>query len=183
MELLEQIPDLAAAAAAVSGGGLIGGLGISLKARRPAIRVIGVSAENAASMAASVHAGHPIDVPYQDTLADVLPGGIGLQNRWSFDVVRRSVDDHVLVTEREIALAMRFALFTHRILAEGGGAAAIAAALAGKLQSPAGPVVIIVSGGNVDPAVVIAQRARSAEVIGVPTAIHGGSMPTDASKP
>lgn len=156
LELLDQIPGLAAVAAAVSGGGLIGGLGICLKGLRPAIRVTGVSAENAATMVASVRAGHPVDLPYQDTVAEVLSGGIGLHNRWSFDAVMGFVDDHVLVTEEEISQAMRFALFSHRVLAEGGGSVAIGAVLAGKLQPAAGPVAIVVSGGNVDPAVVIA---------------------------
>jgi threonine dehydratase len=155
LELLEQVPGLAAVAAAVSGGGLAGGLGIALKARRPSIRVIGVSAENASTMAASVRAGHPVDLPHQDTLAEVLSGGIGLQNRWSFEAVREFVDEHVLVTEDEISRAMRFALYTHHVLAEGGGSVPMAAALAGKLPPPAGPVAIVVSGGNVDPAAVI----------------------------
>lgn len=158
LELLEQIPGLAAVAAAVSGGGLIGGLGIALKGQRPSIRVIGVSAENAATMVASLRAGHPVDLPHQDTLAEVLAGGIGLRNHWSFEAVRQFVDDHVLVSEDEISRAMRFALRTHHVLAEGGGSVPMAAALAGKLQPPAGsagPLAIVVSGGNVDPAAVV----------------------------
>jgi threonine dehydratase len=155
LELLEQVPGLTAVAAAVSGGGLAGGIGAAVKGRRPSVQMIGVSAQNAATMAASVRAGHPIDLPYQDTLAEVLAGGIGLDNRWSFIAVSQYVDDHVLVTEPEIAAAMTFALSAHRILVEGGGAVAAAAALAGKLH-PQGPLAIIISGGNVDPAAVIA---------------------------
>jgi threonine dehydratase len=160
LELLEQVPDLATVVAGVSGGGLIGGLGAALKGRRPSVRVIGASAQNAAAMVASLQAGHPVDVPYQDTLAEVLGGGIGLDNRWSLNAVREFVDEHVLVTEDEIAAAMIFILGVHRVLAEGGGAVGLGAALAGKLPPSAGPLAIVVSGGNVDPAAVLALAAE-----------------------
>ena len=156
LELLEQVPRLALVAAAVSGGGLAGGLGIALKGRDSGVTVVGVSAANAATMVASIQAGHPVELPYQDTLAEVLAGGIGLDNRWSFDAVRRYVDKHVLVTEAQIADGIRFATTAHRILAEGGGAVPLAAALAGLLPAPAGPVAIVVSGGNISPAAVAA---------------------------
>jgi threonine dehydratase len=156
LELIEQVPGLAMVATAVSGGGLAGGTGLVLKARAPQARMIGVSAERAATMVASLQAGHPVDLSHQDTLAEVLAGGIGLDNRWSFDAVRQHVDEHVLVTEEEIAAAMRFALRTHRVVGEGGGTVALAAALAGKLPQAAGPVAIVISGGNVDPEAVLA---------------------------
>jgi threonine dehydratase len=162
LELIEQVPGLAAAVAAVSGGGLIGGLGVALKGRRPSIRVIGASAQNAAAMVASLRAGHPVDVPHLDTLAEVLGGGIGLDNRWSLAAVREFADEHVLVTEDEIAAAMVFALSVHRLLAEGGGAVGLAAALAGKLPPQDGPLAIVISGGNVDPAAILALAADDA---------------------
>jgi threonine dehydratase len=155
LELLEQVPGLAAVVGGVSGGGLIGGLGAALKGRAPSVRVIGASAANAAAMVASLKAGHPVDVPYQDTLAEVLAGGIGLDNHWSFAAVRDFVDEHVLVSETDIAAAMVFALSVHRVVAEGGGCAALAAALSGKLPALDGPLAIVVSGGNVDPRVVL----------------------------
>ena len=156
LELAEQVPGLAAAVAAVSGGGLIGGLGIALRGGQSPVRVIGASAQNAAAMVASLRAGHPVDVPHEDTLAEVLGGGIGLDNRWSLNAVRASVDDHVLVTEAEIAAAMLFLLTTHRLVAEGGGAVGVGAALAGKLPDLDGPLAIVVSGGNADPAMILA---------------------------
>jgi threonine dehydratase len=156
LELLDQVPGLAAVVGGLSGGGLMGGLGIALKGRRPAVRVIGSSAANAAAMVASLQAGHPVDIPYQDTLAEVLAGGIGLDNQWSFTAVRDFVDEHVLVSEAELAAAMVFALSVHRVVAEGGGSAALAAALAGKLPPLDGPLAIVVSGGNVSPAAVLA---------------------------
>ncbi|HEX3492510.1 MAG TPA: pyridoxal-phosphate dependent enzyme [Streptosporangiaceae bacterium] len=167
LELAEQVPGLAVAVAAVSGGGLIGGLGIALKGIAlkgtalggPApVRVIGASAQNAAAMVASLRAGHPVDIPYQDTLAEVLGGGIGLDNRWSMAAVRDFVDEHVLVGEAEIAEAMLFLLGTHRLVAEGGGSVGVAAALAGRLTGLTGPLAIVVSGGNADPATILALR-------------------------
>ena len=156
LELAEQVPGLAAVVAAVSGGGLIGGLGIALKGGPAPVRVIGASAQNAAAMVASLRAGHPVDVPYVDTLAEVLGGGIGLDNRWSMAVVREFVDEHVLVTEAEIAAAMVFLLSTHRLIAEGGGAVGTGAALAGRLGDLDGALAIVVSGGNADPAAILA---------------------------
>jgi threonine dehydratase len=156
LELLDQVPGLAAVVTGVSGGGLIGGVGAAIKGRGPGITVIGASAQNAAAMVASLQAGHPVDVPPLDTLAEVLAGGIGLDNRWSLNAVRQYVDEHVLVSEAEIAAAMVFMLSVHRLVAEGGGVVGVAAALAGRLPRPAGPLAIVVSGGNVDPAAILA---------------------------
>jgi threonine dehydratase len=158
LELVEQVPGLAAVVAAVSGGGLIGGLGAAVAGREPRVTLIGASARNAAAMVASLQAGHPVDVPEQNTLAEVLGGGIGLDNRWSLAAVREYVDEHVLVTEDEIAAGMLFALLVHRVVAEGGGSVALGAALAGHLPPLDGPLAIVISGGNVDPAAVLALR-------------------------
>jgi threonine dehydratase len=160
LELLEQVPGLASVVAGVSGGGLAGGIGAAVQGRRPAVTVIGASAQNAAAMVASLQAGHPVDIPDRPTLAEVLRGGIGLDNRWSMAAVRQFVSGHVLVTEDEIAAAMTFCLSVHRVLAEGGGAVALGAALAGQLPRSAGPLAIVVSGGNVDPAAVLSLAGR-----------------------
>jgi threonine dehydratase len=151
LEILDSLPQVDLVVAALSGGGLIGGLGVALEPARPVVRLAGVSAERAAAMAASVRAGRPVDVPEEPTLAEVLSGGIGQDNRYTLSLVRRHVDDHVTVSEEEIAEAMRFALREHRLAIEGGGVVPIAAALASKLP-PAGTMVLVVSGGNVDPA-------------------------------
>jgi threonine dehydratase len=160
LELLEQVPGLAAVVAGMSGGGLAGGIGAAVQGRRPAVTVIAASAQNAAAMVASLQAGHPVDVPDLPTLAEVLGGGIGLDNRWSMAAVRQFVSEHVLVTEDEIAAAMGYCLSVHRVLAEGGGAVGLGAALAGRLRPPAGPLAIVISGGNVDPAAAAALAGR-----------------------
>jgi threonine dehydratase len=162
LELAEQVPGLAAVVAGVSGGGLAGGIGAALAGRQPPVTVIGASAANAAAMVASLRAGHPVDIPDLPTLAEVLGGGIGLDNRWSMAAVRAYVAEHVLVTEDEIAAAMAFSLSVHRVLAEGGGAVGLGAALAGKLPRLAGPLAIVISGGNVDPAAAAAVAGRTA---------------------
>ena len=151
LEILDAVPDCAVVAVAVSGGGLAGGVGLALEASQAATRLIGVSAERAAAMAASVRAGHPVDVPDERTLAEVLSGGIGADNRFTLPLVTRLVAEHVSVTEEEIAAAMRFAFVRHHVVVEGGGSVTIAAALASKLPEGDGPVVLVVSGGNVDP--------------------------------
>jgi threonine dehydratase len=162
LEVAEQVPDVAMVVAALSGGGLCGGLGIAAKGLRPGVEVVAASARNAATMVASVRAGHPVDVPYADTLAEVLSGGIGLDNRWSFAAVRDHVDRHVLVDEDDLAPAMVLLLRSHRVVAEGGGSAPVAAALAGLLGSEGpsdGAVVLVVSGGNLDPARIVELAA------------------------
>jgi threonine dehydratase len=99
----------------------------------------------------SLRAGAPRAVPEKETIASALAGGIGLDNRHSFDLVRELVDQHVLVSEEEIREAMRFAASEHNVVVEGGGAVAIAAVLSEKLVDLSGDVALVVSGGNVDP--------------------------------
>lgn len=158
LEARDQVADLGVIVAALSGGGLCGGIGIAAKSISPEVKVVAASARNAATMAESIEAGHPVDAVYADSLAEVLVGGIGLHNRWSFAAVRDHVDDHVLVDESDLALAMSFLLRRHRVVAEGGGGAPVAAALAGLLPDPdevPGSAVLVVSGGNLDPARVV----------------------------
>ena len=169
LEIQGQVPDATVIAAAVSGGGLAGGIGAAVQGSRPEVRVVGVSAERAPTMALSAKAGHPVDVPYQDTLAEVLTGTIGANNEFSLPAVRAFVDRHILVAEEHIAAAMIGALRRHRIVVEGGGAVPMAAVLSGQLgardgandtsggaDASGGVIVLVVSGGNVDPAAVLA---------------------------
>jgi len=85
------------------------------------------------------------------TLGEVLSGGIGADNRFTLPLVTRLVREHVSVTEDEIAAAMRFVFLRHHVVAEGGGSVTVAAALASKLPRGDVPLVLVVSGGNVDP--------------------------------
>ena len=149
LDLLEQVPDTEAVLVQVSGGGLISGVAAALKAKKPDIRVIGVSMERGAAMYECQKAGKPIQVAELATLADSLGGGIGLDNRLTFNMVRDLVDDILLVSETEIAAAVRHAYWHEQQVIEGSGSVGIAALLTGKFK-PQGPVVALLSGGNID---------------------------------
>ena len=152
LELMEQIPSVRTVAVPLSGGGLIAGIAVAIKSERPDSRVIGVSAQNACVMYKSLEAGAPQTLPEEDTVANALAGGIGLANEYSFELVRDLVDEHVLVSEGEIRSAMRFAASEYHLILEGGGAVALAAMLRGDLPSGDGDMALVLSGGNVDPA-------------------------------
>lgn len=149
LEMLNDLPDLDTAIIPLSGGGLISGIALALKSAVPAMRVIGVSMERAPVMYHSLQAGHPVEMPEEETLADSLLGGIGLNNQFTFDIVQQLVDDVVLVSEEEIANAMVFLLREHHLLAEGAGAVGVAALLADKIAGLGENVALVISGGNV----------------------------------
>ncbi len=149
LELLEELPEIEAAVVPLSGGGLLGGIALALKSADPGIRVIGVSMERGPAMVESLRAGRVVDIVEEPTLADALAGGIS-PNRYTFDIVSRTIDETVLVSEEEIAEAMAFALERHHLVVEGGGAVGLAALLSGKLRGLSGPTAVVVSGGNVD---------------------------------
>ncbi len=149
LEILNDMPDVAAAVVQVSGGGLISGVAAALKARRPDVKVIGVSMARGAAMHASLAAGRPVEVEEEPTLADSLGGGIGLENRFTFAMVRDLVDELVLLSEPEIAAGIRHCYWQERQIVEGSGASAVAALLAGKVTIE-GPTAVLLSGGNID---------------------------------
>lgn len=101
-------------------------------------------------MVRSLEAGRPVQLPEEETLADSLMGGIGLENRYTFDLVRRVVDETALLSEEEIAAAMVYALRQERQIVEGGGAVALGALLHDKIDVAGQRVAVVVSGGNVD---------------------------------
>ena len=150
LELLEQLPSMESVVVPLSGGGLIGGIAFAVKSKDPAMRVIGVSAENARVMYESLKIGKPTSFPEDETVASALSGGIGLDNEHTFGLVRDYVDEHVLVTEEEIGDAMAFAAREHKLVVEGGGAVGIAAVLAGKVGRLGLNMAVVVSGGNID---------------------------------
>ncbi len=149
LELSEQVKDLRSVLVPVSGGGLIAGIAIALKAINPKIQVIGVSMERGAAMYESIQVGKPIEVEELPSLADALGGGIGMDNNFTFDAVQTLVDELILVSEKEISKAIRHAYWEDRQIIEGAGAVGISALLAGKFI-PKGPTVALVSGGNID---------------------------------
>ncbi|MEF0942394.1 hydroxyectoine utilization dehydratase EutB [Rhizobium sp. BR 362] len=152
LEIAEDLPDVALVLVPLSGGGLASGVAAAIKGRRPQARVVGLSMERGAAMAASLAAGAPLEVQEVETLADSLGGGIGLDNQLTFAMCRDLLDEVILLSEDEIAAGIRHAAVVEGEIVEGAGAVGIAALLAGKIK-PDGPTAIVVSGGNIDPAV------------------------------
>lgn len=154
LDLLVDLPDLATDLATVlvplSGGGLAAGVAAAVKALAPRARVIGISMDRGAAMAASLRAGHPVTVTEEPTLADSLGGGIGLCNRVTLAMCRALLDDVILVAEDEIAAAMRHIHAVTGDAVEGAAAVGHAAILSGRLRLN-GPAVCILSGANVAP--------------------------------
>ncbi len=150
-ELAEQCPRTDAVLVPLSGGGLISGVALALKSVDSAVRIIGVSAANACVMYESLKAGQPIAVPEEETIANALSGGIGLENRYTFRLVQELVDEHVLVSEPKIREAMAFAAVELGLMVEGGGAVALAALRCRRVAVAGERVAAVVSGGNVEP--------------------------------
>ncbi|PVB63701.1 hydroxyectoine utilization dehydratase EutB [Labrenzia sp. 011] len=150
LEVLEDLPELATLLVPLSGGGLAAGVALAAKSIKPSMKVIGVTMDRGAAMHASIASGHPVEVTEFPSLADSLGGGIGLDNRLSFDMCRALLDDILLVTEEEIYRAMQALYFEEGLVAEGAAVVGIAACRSGKLSSAAGPVASIVTGRTVD---------------------------------
>ena len=164
LEIAEALPNLKLALVQVSGGGLISGVAMALKARIPGIRVVGVSMERGAAMYQCQKVGKPIFVEELTTLADSLGGGIGLGNTYTFKMTHALVDDIVLVSEAEIAQAIRHAYWHENQIVEGSGSVAMAALLSGKVR-PDDPTLVLVSGCNID--IALHHRIISGEDVDV----------------
>jgi len=147
VEIARQLPDIGRVIAPVSGGGLIAGVAIAVKELNPAIEVIGVNARSAPAM---YNAFHGASLPQVwDTLADALSGDIEAGSL-TLPICQRALDDMLLVSEAQIAAAMRFLLEKQGWVVEGGGAVAVAAALHDALPRDGKATALVVSGGNVD---------------------------------
>jgi threonine dehydratase len=152
LELADEAPQAETVVVAVGGGGLISGVSAVLAELRPSVRVIGVEADGAACMRASVYAGHCVGLKGVSTMAD----GIAVKSPSPLTLahVRAYVHDLVTVTEEEISQALLLLLERAKALVEPAGAVALAAILGGKVPGT-GPVVAVLSGGNVDPLLLI----------------------------
>ena len=154
LELAEQAPQAGTVVVAVGGGGLISGVATALKALRPGVRIVGVEAEGAASMAASLKAGKTVTLDRIDTMAD----GIAVKRVSDLTLahVTALVDDVVTVSEEDLSRALLVLLERTKSVVEPAGAAPLAAALTGKLPADDGePACLLLSGGNIDPTLLI----------------------------
>jgi len=148
----ELADDIETVVVPVGGGGLISGVSMALKSLRPNLRVVGVEAANAPTMSRALREGRPVSLDNARTMAD----GIAMRevSDLTLEHVRNYVDEVVLVTEEEISQALLLLLERAKAVVEPGGAVSLAAVLAGEVPGD-GPVCAILSGGNVDPALLM----------------------------
>lgn len=148
LELIEQVPDLEAVVVPIGGGGLIGGIGCALKEINPRIRVVGVETEKLPSMLRAREAGAPVTIAPEATIAD----GIAVRRAGdlTLPLVSRYVDEIVTVDDEEIASAILMLLEHEKTLAEGAGAAALAAVVQSKTNLRHRRTAVLVCGGNID---------------------------------
>ncbi len=148
LELAEQIPDLDAVIVPVGGGGLISGIAYTIKTLNPNVKVYGVQASGAPSMVNSIHDGKIETLPSVSTIADGIavkcPGSL------TYELCREYVDDIVTVTDDEISAAILALMEQHKLVTEGAGAIAVAAAMFGKVDIKGKKTVCLLSGGNID---------------------------------
>jgi len=148
LEILEQCPDVRTVLVCTGGGGLVAGIGAAIKGVDPTIRVVGVQAAGAAAFPPSLAAGRPLRLATMSTMADGIavpqPGNV------TFDLVRDLVDEIVTVSEEALSRALLLCLERAKLVVEPAGAAGVAA-LMEEPQRYAGPVVAVLSGGNIDP--------------------------------
>ena len=148
LEITEQLPDVEAVIVPVGGGGLISGIAYTLKTLNPAIKVYGVQAQGAPSMAKSVKEGQITELSSVSTIAD----GIAVKKPGSltYDICSRYVDEIVTVTDDEISAAILALMEQHKLVTEGAGAVSVAAAMFGKVDLKGKKTVCLLSGGNID---------------------------------
>jgi threonine dehydratase len=148
LEILEQVPDVDAIVAPVGGGGLVGGIGTVLSARKPLVALYGVQASAVPSMHEALACGSPVLVPAARTLADGI--AVRCTSARTLALAQRYLKQLVLVDDEEIAEAILLLVEVEKTVAEGAGAAALAALMSHALVLEGKTVVVIVSGGNID---------------------------------
>lgn len=155
LEILEDLPEVDAIVVPYGGGGLSCGIAAAVKALRPRVRVFACEVATAAPLAASLAAGAPRPVPYAPSFVDGIGAPAVFPEMWP--LASRLLDGSLVVTLDEVAAAIRVLATHSHVIAEGAGAAPVAAALAGRAGP--GTVVCVVSGGNIDPGVLAAILA------------------------
>ena len=148
LELIEQLPDMDAVIVPIGGGGLISGIAYTIKTLKPQVKVYGVQAAGAPSMYKSVKDGKIEELSAVSTIADGIavkkPGDL------TYEICSKYVDEIVTVTDDEISAAILALMEKHKLVTEGAGAAAVAAAMFGKLDIDGKKTVCLLSGGNID---------------------------------
>lgn len=150
LEIVEDWPEVDTVVVPVSGGALMAGVALAVKGTKPDARLIGVSMDRGAAMYESLRAGRPVAVPEVESLADSLQGGITPNNDHTLEMIDEMVDELVLVTEEEIAMAMAEAVIEERLVVEGAGATPIAALINRDRSLFGDRIALVASGAVVD---------------------------------
>jgi len=150
LEIVEDLPDVATVIVPVSGGGLASGIGTAVKALAPEVRVVGVEPELAADTAASLAVGHRVDWSIEDRNRTIADGLRSQPSELTFAHLQKVLDELITVSENDIRAAVREIALRAHLMAEPSGATALAAYRS--RETPPGPTVVVVSGGNVEPA-------------------------------
>jgi threonine dehydratase len=148
IEILEQVPDVDTIIVPIGGGGLIGGVAAAIADRKPSVRVVGVQSEGAATVPESLRKGSPVSIDDPVTIADGI--ATGSVSERTFELIKAHVDSVVLVSDDDIATAIRFLIEHAKQVVEGAGATSVAALLSGELDVNDECVIPLLCGGNID---------------------------------
>ncbi|WP_101842149.1 threonine/serine dehydratase [Halobacillus sp. Marseille-P3879] len=149
LEIIEQLPEVSEVVVPLSGGGLLSGIAFTLKSIASDVFIQGVTMEQSAVMHESLKKGAPVQLKEADTLADSLLGGLGPDNKYTFSLTKRYMDESVLVSEKMIEKGIVFMMEFHKMIIEGAAAAGIGSVLRRK-EGDGRNVVIVITGNNVD---------------------------------
>ncbi|MDF2093782.1 MULTISPECIES: threonine ammonia-lyase [unclassified Knoellia] len=149
LEILQECPDVRTIVVSAGGGGLLAGISTAVKALKPDVRIIGVQAEQAAAYPLSLAAGKPVAFENMQTMADGI--AVGMPGDVPYALVRELVDGMETVSEEALSRALLFLLERAKLVVEPAGAAAVAHLLGTAGRHVDGPVVAVLSGGNIDP--------------------------------
>jgi threonine dehydratase len=163
LEILDQLPEVRTIVAGIGGGGLISGLAVVAKAINPKIRVIGVQADGAAAVPISLKAGRPVRLESYATIADGI--AVGRPGDLTFAHISKLVDEVVTVSEEDIARALVMLLERNKLVVEPAGAVGVAALMSGAVRATT-PVVAVLSGGNIDPLLMMRLIERGLAAVG-----------------
>ena len=148
LEILEQLPEVGTVVVCTGGGGLVAGIAAAVKAVKPGVRIVAAQAEGAAAFPGSLAVGHPLALGSMRTMADGI--AVGCPGELTFAHVEKLVDEVVTVPDEALSRALLLMLERAKMVVEPAGAAAVAAVMENP-QAFTGPVVAVVSGGNIDP--------------------------------
>lgn len=148
MEIIEDLENVDMVIVPIGGGGIASGIAKAVKTLKPSVKMVGVEAENAASMLEAVKEGCPITIKTTPTIADGI--AVARAGQLTCEMIRDYVDEIVTVSEDDIARAILFLMEKGKVVAEGAGATPVAALLAGKIQEKGQNICCVISGGNSD---------------------------------